>query len=230
MDDSIVLDTRTAPRQLATLAGVLEFEGNDSGGDEVSVARAHDWDVLEREWSTFWSTIDYRAGHDADPALVRTIWLTCRLLRPQTVVETGVGRGVSTSAILDALERNACGRLVSIDLPPLAEPWFSASAELVPMALRHRWEYPRGSVHRRLPRLLRTLEEKGTVVDLHVADSLHTAAHIQWEVDVVGRFLAPGGVLIVDDVTTWVAVNTHHAGRMVFDHESKGDLFAFIRS
>src|SRR5690348_7177267 len=43
-----------------------------------------------------------------------------RLLRPRTVVETGVFRGISSAFILSALSRNYLGKLYSIDLPQVA--------------------------------------------------------------------------------------------------------------
>src|SRR5436190_5886047 len=43
---------------------------------------------------------------DGDPALARAAWYVVRELRPGVVVETGVGRGVTTRVILEALARN----------------------------------------------------------------------------------------------------------------------------
>jgi hypothetical protein len=215
-----------APQLLQSLAARLSLRPDDVV-DPEDVASG--WAALQSEWEDLWATIDYRAGHDADPALVRTVWLCCRILRPNVVVETGVGRGVSTFAILDALERNGRGRLISIDLPPLADPWHRASAELVPQGLRHRWEYRRGSVHRVLPATLRALAAEGDDVAVHVADSLHTAAHIEWEVSLARASLAAGGVIIVDDVGTWVDAHLAVDGRTVFAHEAKDGHFAFLR-
>ena len=188
----------------------------------------HPWpSSLVAEWSELWSGLDYRAGHDADPALVRMLWTACRTRRPDLVVETGVGRGLSTAVILDALDKNGKGRLISIDLPPLAEPWFSASAELVPDRLRSRWECRRGSVRRRLPRLVRQLALAGERIDIHLADSLHTAAHIDWEVGAIAPMLAPDGIVFVDDAATW-AVHPSSWERAYFRHEDKAGLFALV--
>ena len=211
-----------APLAFKDLAALLGLSLEDPSRTPVS------HEELEREWEDVWATLDYQAGHDADPALVRTIWLLCRHLRPSVVVETGVGRGVSTSIILRALERNGEGRLVSIDLPPLAEPWHSASAELVPDTLRHRWEYRRGSVRRELPRLLRALEQRNEPVDLYIGDSLHTAEHVQWEVETARSAMSPGALLVIDDVKSWIARYPETSGFTVLGHESKADAFAVI--
>jgi len=60
----------------------------------------------------------YGGWDDADPAFARAAWCLARHLRPQHVVETGVGRGVTSRAVLEALERNGHGHLWSMDLPP----------------------------------------------------------------------------------------------------------------
>jgi hypothetical protein len=59
--------------------------------------------------------------NDGDPAFVRAIFCLIRHLRVRTVVATGVGHGVTSRFILEALERNGAGHLWSIDLPPNAE-------------------------------------------------------------------------------------------------------------
>lgn len=219
--------SRPAPTSFEDLAEILGLE--QRAAHALDHSDDQPWSrQLDADWSAFWDGIDYRAGHDADPALVRTVWLSCRILRPTIVLETGVGRGLSTTAILDALERNGTGHLISIDLPPLADPWFSASCELVPDNLRHRWAYRRGSVHRELPKTLRAIQARGEQVGLHLADSLHTAEHIQWEVEMVRPFLAEDGLHIVDDVTTWVVRHPEVAGRTVLTDETKADAFAIV--
>src|ERR1700753_2154729 len=44
--------------------------------------------------------------HDADAGLADFCYVICRALRPRVVVETGVGSGVTTSFILQALAAN----------------------------------------------------------------------------------------------------------------------------
>ena len=48
------------------------------------------------------------------------IYVIVRLLRPNCIVETGVAAGVSSTFILEALNRNDRGELYSIDLPSTA--------------------------------------------------------------------------------------------------------------
>jgi hypothetical protein len=53
----------------------------------------------------------------ATSELAATTYALVKILKPATVVETGVGAGVSSWTILKAMEENERGRLVSIDLP-----------------------------------------------------------------------------------------------------------------
>jgi hypothetical protein len=77
---------------------------------------------------------------DADVRLGRLAWELTRRLRPVSVVETGVARGLTTRVLLEALERNGGGRLWSIDRPPLTTPELATeTGAAVPVALRHRW-------------------------------------------------------------------------------------------
>lgn len=184
---------------------------------------------IQEDWMSFWAGLDFRAGHDADPALVRTVYFACRIFCPSVVVETGVGRGLSTVAVLAALDRNDRGRLISIDLPPLADPWFSASAELVSDDLRDRWDYRRGSVRRVLPKVLEELSLAGERIDVHIADSLHTSDHIDWEVRQVQPSMTSSGIQVIDDVATWVGRHRSSDGALGFSHELKDGCFAVLR-
>jgi len=47
----------------------------------------------------------------------KALYVICRVVKPMTVVETGVAAGLSTSYILYALEKNRGEQLHSIDMP-----------------------------------------------------------------------------------------------------------------
>jgi hypothetical protein len=116
-------------------------------------------DEFRRLWGELMVELDDEApvgsGHDADPTLSEAAWCVVRHVRPNVVVETGVSRGLSSRVILEALARNGAGRLWSVDLPPLEEPWRRLTGSAVPERLRERWTYVRGASRRRLPPLLR---------------------------------------------------------------------------
>jgi len=134
-------------------------------------------------------------AYNCDFTLARCLYLVCRALRPQTVVETGVAYGLSSAFILQALEVNGQGRLFSIDLPPLGKNPDAAVGMLIPDKLKQRWELHRGTSRRMLPGLLRD-----RTVDIFVHDSLHTYRTMRWEFDAVWPRLRPGGVVLSDDV------------------------------
>ena len=144
------------------------------------------------------------------------------------MVETGVRPRVNTLDILDALERNGTGRLISLDIPPLAEPWYPSSAELIPSSLRHRFEYRRGSVRRVLPKLLCELESRNLAINLHLADRVHTARNIEWEIAQVLSSIQSGGTVVVVDVVIWAAEHPHYPARTIVRHASEEGAFALI--
>jgi predicted O-methyltransferase YrrM len=134
---------------------------------------------------------------DGDARLARLAWCLTRHLRPARVVETGVGRGLTTHVLLEALERNGDGQLWSIDLPPLLERELADETGLaVPQRLRGRWTLLQGSSRRRLPRLLARIGQ----VDLFLHDSMHTTRNVRFELDHVWPVLARGGAVLIDDV------------------------------
>jgi predicted O-methyltransferase YrrM len=141
----------------------------------------------------------YGQYSDADLSLARAVWCTVVHLRPDVVVETGVARGITSRIVLEALEGNSQGHLWSVDLPhPFERGLVAQTAAAVPQHRRQRWSYIEGSSRRRLPRLLRGLGR----VDVFVHDSLHTARNTRFEMDRIGRVLAPGGVMLIDDIST----------------------------
>ena len=134
---------------------------------------------------------------DADPGLARVTWCLTRHLGPDAVVETGVARGLTSSLILEGLERNGHGRLWSIDLPPLIE---TDLAEQIGCAVeesqRERWTLLKGSSRRLLPGLIGGLRR----FDLFVHDSMHTTRNVTFELEATWPALAPGGAALIDDV------------------------------
>ena len=132
----------------------------------------------------------------ADSLLARCCYLSCRLLEPSIVVETGVAYGVSSAFILRALAENDHGVLHSVDLPPLRREYERFWGIAVPGALRGRWNLHRGSSGRVLPELL----GQTGAVDLFVHDSLHTYRNMRREFEAVWPRLRTGGMILADDV------------------------------
>jgi len=141
----------------------------------------------------------YGEYSDAEISLARAAWCAVLHQRPSVVVETGVARGVTSRIVLEALNRNERGHLWSIDLPHLFEKnLHTQTGAAVPNSFRGRWTYIEGSSRRRLPSLLRSLVQ----VDVFIHDSLHTCRNTRFEMERTLTVLAPGGVMIVDDIST----------------------------
>jgi predicted O-methyltransferase YrrM len=134
------------------------------------------------------------AMHDADEGLSDFCYVICRALRPRIFVETGVGSGVTTSFILQALAANEGGHLWSIDLAPIGAEQFAGS--FVPQHLRSRWTLLRGRSRDVLPRLLQELPPP----DVFLHDSLHTTRNMTFEFQSSWQRMNPGSVLLSDDI------------------------------
>lgn len=158
-------------------------------------------DVLPPLWDTVRTELEqsgHRAGkgYDAGRRLAEAAYATAFHLAPPSVIETGVARGVTSRFLLEALDRTSGGTLWSIDLPPNSEGWHEESGVAVPKRLHTNWRFLRGSSRRLLP----TCTTKEAPLQLFVHDSLHTTAHVLFELRTVWPTLASGGVMLVDDV------------------------------
>ena len=160
----------------------------------------------------------------------RVAWCLVRHLRPARIVETGVGHGLTTRVLLEALERNGSGRLWSVDLPPLVERRFAEeTGAAVPERLRQRWTLLHGSSRRRLPGLVAELGQ----IDFFLHDSMHTDRNLRFELDLAWPALAPDGTALIDDVEKNVAtgefLQAHPGTRSVISPSDDGEvLIGFV--
>jgi hypothetical protein len=138
----------------------------------------------------------YQNWCDGGQSFTKAAWCLTIHLRPLTVVETGVARGVTSRLILEALARNGAGRLCSVDLPAVDSRFHAQIAIAVPEQLRTGWTLRSGTSRKQLPVLLEELGE----IDLFVHDSLHTGRNTSFEIDGAWNALRPGGALLIDDV------------------------------
>ncbi len=127
------------------------------------------------------------------------LYVLTRIVKPEIVVETGVGNGVSSTFILSALDKNGTGRLISVDLPDPGIgdvlPPTKKTGWLVPDKLRSRWELKMGRSLDLLPDLL----EGAKLIDFFLHDSDHSYEYMGAELRLAWPFLRDHGIMLADD-------------------------------
>jgi len=145
------------------------------------------------------------------------LYALTRTRKPATVVETGVCNGVSSLALLAAIEENGHGHLYSVDLPFFADeslaefraktfdgfggaaiPSDKEPGWIVPEQLHDHWTFIEGRSQAELPQLLPEIAPIG----LFVHDSEHSHPCQMFEYEVAWTHLQSEGLLVSDD-TRW---------------------------
>ena len=142
-------------------------------------------------------TRPYPAEHLMNNSSGVLLYLICKILRPEKVVETGVAYGLSSSYILQALHENNYGRLYSIDYA--FRPWESKQmlGAMIPDNLRDRWKLVYGMASKKLKPLLDSIKP----IDIFIHDSAHTYSNQIFEFQTSWDCIRDGGLLISDDIT-----------------------------
>lgn len=161
--------------------------------------------LSNRELSTFLDrTLRDTSIYGPAKYVASEIYVLCRIMKPDLVVETGVASGYSSTIILQALEDNGKGKLFSIDI---GKKRFGRNVGwLVPKELRRRWTLTIGSSQQRLRPLLEKLHQ----IDVFYHDSLHTYENMMFEYETAWNHLTRGGLLL-----------SHDIGRAFFDFAKK---------
>ena len=130
-------------------------------------------------------------------SVLETIHASVRRIRPQCVIETGIGLvGGSSTFILDALERNGTGELWSVDRDRYHELFGVHVGQGIPDRLRARHHVLARESRTALPELLERLTP-----ELFLHDGLHTYANMRFEFGAAWPRIPPGGLLLSDDLT-----------------------------
>jgi Methyltransferase domain len=153
--------------------------------------------------------VPVRHERPAWPVWTEFVYLLVRLARPAVFCETGVFDGKSSAIILQALEDNGSGMLVSVDLPARAtienstERMISSTLPpardpgwAIPERLRHRQRLLLGDASELLPEFFAEFP----AVDVFMHDSLHTYEHMSFEYSLAWQHLRAGGFLLSDDI------------------------------
>lgn len=143
------------------------------------------------------------------PQLFKSAHMVTRLLKPEVVIETGVAKGFTSAAILDALDRNGKGKLYSVEMPSLYIGYTRQVGERIPDRLRARWTLELGPSAVVLPRLL---DHVGPV-DVFLYDSAASYDNQLAEFSIILRALRPGGVVIADLLMTDAFIEVAEANR-----------------
>jgi hypothetical protein len=135
-----------------------------------------------------------------------TMYLLTRAVHPRIAIETGGASGKSTAFILQALEDNGLGQLITLELNPEDTPrldseysWWprgQPSCFLVPDNLRNRLDLRLGNTKETLPKLLKEIDS----IDLFRHDSDHSYEHMLFEFRSAWPVLRDGGALVSDDI------------------------------
>jgi len=137
------------------------------------------------------------------------LYVLVRLAKAQIVFETGVFDGLSSAIILQALNKNSDGMLVSVDLPAtktikwsthrMPETTLPPSCQpgwVIPDYLRERHCLVLGDSKELVPDLFK---EHGKI-DIFLHDSLHTFEYQWFEYSTAWPHLSEGGFLLSDDI------------------------------
>lgn len=135
-------------------------------------------------------------GHGASE-YHRALYTITRILKPETVIETGVFEGNSSLSILSAMKENNKGFLYSIDLPSHDMSPGKLPGWRVPEHLRNRWDLRAGKSSDMLPTLLPEVED----VDIFLHDSDHSYENMYWEYRTAWDHIKPSGALLSHDVS-----------------------------
>ncbi|MET8356255.1 class I SAM-dependent methyltransferase [Micromonospora sp. NPDC005171] len=169
------------------------------------VAEIESDDVLRHHIEQASATAARRGLADKKVRYARRVgwYAIVRATHPAHVVETGVDKGLGTCVLASALLRNAQeghpGRVTSLDINPEAgylaqvAPW----SEVVDLVIGDS---------------IASIGALDRPVDLFLHDSDHSRAHEKREFDAVQPKLAPGAILLTDNVTS-TNVLAEHAER-----------------
>lgn len=138
----------------------------------------------------------YPTEYSLDDKSGLLLYLLCKIIQPEKVVETGVAYGLSSMYILQALEENHKGSLYSID--SVFSPWQTKEmiGAAIPSHLKQRWKFVFGSSYEKLNTLMSSLGS----IDIFLHDSLHTYKNMMYEFETALPFIAKNGFLISDDI------------------------------
>jgi len=156
-----------------------------------------------------------------------SLYLLVRIIKPDSILETGVASGASSAYLLKALYDNNKGKLYSIDLPPKNLPLDKKSGWVVPECLQDRWNLHLGDAKE----LLKPVVQEIGNIDCFIHDSLHIYDHMLWEYNTIWEYLRESGLFLSHDVGASMAFFDFMAQKRVswFEYRVFHVLGGFIK-
>ena len=150
--------------------------------------------ILEQNANKILKNIKYNLGGGADYKL---LYFLTRYLSPKNVLETGVGAGFSSYAILSALQKNGKGTLYSSDFPyfRIKDPEEFIGI-VVKKNLRKNWNLFIEGDENNLPKIFKMVKK----IDIFSYDSDKTYSGRSKTLKKVSKFLTEDSVIIMDDI------------------------------
>jgi hypothetical protein len=158
---------------------------------------------FQESWPSFaararWGETDCRrGGAEPDLGFWRALWCVVRHLKPEITVEAGVRDGLTSLLVLEALDMNRTGRLLSVGQ---AHGERYAAASDARLAARH------VVVESAFQRALAQVEAHFGRIDLCILDAEREGRSIRFELEMAWSALRPGGALLVDNVGSCAAL------------------------
>ncbi len=193
------------------------FEEKGTPTSEVRKFLAESKEVVEYERRLLKNGRYWQISKDE----VRSIYSVIRERRPETVLETGMGSGVSTTSILSAMKGG--GKLISID-PGI--PYGKGDREIgfiIPSALKSNLDYVKGISTEKLGEVLDSLER----LDVFFHDSDHSYDNVIFELNTVWPKIKSYPLILIDNYD-WSAAAGDFAAKKGLKLRNLADDLALI--
>lgn len=126
---------------------------------------------------------------------LRSMYAAVKLMAPRRMIETGVGPGTTSTAILSAMKGTE-GKLISFDLGErFGEDEEIPVGYVVPNELKDNWELILGDSKVTLPEGVK----KNAPIDIFFHDSDHTYEHVMFELETCREHAADRFLIIIDN-------------------------------
>jgi len=209
------LDTGSTKKEFDEIVGTL---GSRSRPEISWISRVTGFSEEEVERAVYGITAEKRTIEELSENIRRTgrsyyaqfpapieLYSLVRLVRPKSLVESGVASGVSSAFLLMGSKANRVGILHSIDFPVArnrtgrneswAIPSGMSSGWAIPNKLKRKWDLRQGRSEDLLEPLLK---EIGTL-DFYCHDSPVDQKHFAFEMKAIRNHLRPGSLVVSDN-------------------------------